>query len=75
MDEVQVITISDHDGWITYYVIPAEHADDIVMPNDVYEKEEELDCVLSFSSPTSFAEWARENPDVEFVGYWESREI
>jgi len=64
-----------HDGWVTYYIAPVEHAEDIVDINDVYEKEAEDAMEEIFRDPIAFAEWARENPEIEITSYWETREI
>jgi hypothetical protein len=74
MNKAQVITVSDHDGWTRYYIVPAEEADDIVDLHDVYEKEAELDSIITFHDPISFAEWY-DDTEIELTSYWETREI
>lgn len=53
MDEAQVITVADHDGWVTYYVFPAE--EEIVDLDDLFDKVEESDSVKEFRNPIDFA--------------------
>jgi len=69
------VNTSDSDGWVTYYIVPVEHADDIVDVDDLFDKEAEGVMEEVFRDPVSFAEWARENPEVEMSSYWETREI